>query len=99
MRRLPENFLDALGAVIPKNTILTQREDLAPYVKEERGLMESNCELVVRPTNSGDVAKTVDLCAKYGVSVVPLGGNTGLVGGGVARGGIMVSDMERMMVG
>ena len=95
MSNLPENFMDALWTTLPKNAILTQPEDLAPYLKEERGLMESNSEVVVRPANTEDIAKAVAVCAEHGVSVVPLGGNTGLVGGGVASGGIILS-LERL---
>ena len=87
--------MDALWTTLPKNAILTQPEDLAPYLKEERGLMESNSEVVVRPANTEDIAKAVAVCAEHGVSVVPLGGNTGLVGGGVASGGIILS-LERL---
>ncbi|MDG2032942.1 MAG: FAD-binding oxidoreductase [Rhodospirillales bacterium] len=87
--------MDALWTTLPKNAILTQPEDLAPYLKEERGLMESDCEVVVRPANTEDIAKAVAVCAEHGVSVVPLGGNTGLVGGGVASGGIILS-LERL---
>jgi FAD/FMN-containing dehydrogenase len=38
---------------------------------------------VVRPGSTAEVAAVVRLCAAHGVSVVPQGGNTGLVGGGV----------------
>ena len=82
MINLSENFMDALREPLPENAILTKAEDLAPYLKEERGLMKSDCEVVVRPANSEDLAKAVAVCAEHGVSVVPLGGNTGLVGGG-----------------
>ncbi len=95
MSNLPENFMDALWTTLPKNAILTQPEDLAPYLKEERGLMESDCEVVLRPANTEDIAKAVAVCAEHGVSIVPLGGNTGLVGGGVASGGIILS-LERL---
>ena len=87
--------MDALWTTLPKNAILTQPEDLAPYLKEERGLMESDCEVVLRPANTEDIAKAVAVCAEHGVSIVPLGGNTGLVGGGVASGGIILS-LERL---
>ena len=95
MTNLSENFMDALREPLPENAILTKAEDLAPYLKEERGLMKSDCEVVVRPANSEDLAKAVAVCAEHGVSVVPLGGNTGLVGGGVASGGIILS-LERL---
>jgi FAD/FMN-containing dehydrogenase len=38
---------------------------------------------VVRPADAVQVAKVVQLCARFGASIVPQGGNTGLVGGSV----------------
>lgn len=38
---------------------------------------------VVRPGSTEQVAMVVRLCAEHGVSIVPQGGNTGLVGGSV----------------
>jgi FAD/FMN-containing dehydrogenase len=46
--------------------------------------------LVVRPGDAEQVARVVARCADAGVAVVPQGGNTGLVGGGVPRGSPMV---------
>jgi FAD/FMN-containing dehydrogenase len=46
---------------------------------------------VVRPASTDEVARVVRACAAHGVAIVPQGGNTGLVGGGVPRGdGAMV---------
>jgi FAD/FMN-containing dehydrogenase len=39
--------------------------------------------LVVRPGSTAEVAAVVRACARAGVGIVPQGGNTGLVGGGV----------------
>ncbi len=38
---------------------------------------------VVRPASTAEVAAVVKACAAHGLSLVPQGGNTGLVGGGV----------------
>ena len=95
MINLSENFMDSLREKLPESAILTRPEDLAPYLKEERGLMKSDCEVVLRPADAKDLAKAVAVCDRHGISVVPLGGNTGLVGGGVASGGIILS-LERL---
>ena len=60
-----------------------------------RGLLESDCSIVLRPTNTDEVSKIVKLCAIHGIPIVPLGGNTGLVGGGIATGGVIIS-LERL---
>jgi FAD/FMN-containing dehydrogenase len=50
---------------------------------------------VVRPGSTAEVAETLRLAARHGVPVVPVGGGTGLVGGSMTTGGLMIS-LERM---
>ena len=64
---------------------------MAPYLVEERGLLESRTELVVRPASTDEVAAVVKICAANKIPLVPHGGGTGLVGGCVADGGIILS--------
>ena len=45
----------------------------------------------MRPRDTAEVAFVVEQCAAAGVPIVPQGGNTGLVGGGVPYGGIVLS--------
>jgi FAD/FMN-containing dehydrogenase len=51
---------------------------------------------VVRPGTAEEVAAVVGLCAASGVAVVPQGGNTGLVGGSVPRGGEVLLSTRRL---
>src|SRR6516225_757095 len=57
--------------------------DQEPYLLESRGLYRGATRLVVRPASSEEVAAVVRICAGAKLPVVPQGGNTGLVGGGV----------------
>ena len=95
MTKLPTALIIELTDLLGENSVLTNPADLAPYLKDERGILESICSLVIRPTNTEEVANTVKLCAKHDVAVVPLGGNTGLVGGAIASGGIILC-LERL---
>ena len=61
-----------------------------PLPEEQRGLFIGACAAVVRPASTAEVAEVVRLCAEAGVPVVPQGGNTGLVGGGVPGGGVVL---------
>ncbi len=65
--------------------------DVEPFLVEERGLFHGACMAVVRPGTTEELAEVVRLCADAGIAIVPQGGNTGLVGGGVPDGGIVVS--------
>ena len=80
-------FSDIVG---PAGLISTV-SDMAPYLHEERGLMESVCDVVVRPASTEEMAAVVKICAEHSIAVVPVGGNTGLVGGGVADGGVIIA--------
>ncbi len=66
----------------PKGWIGTALE-MRPYLHEERGLYEGAAAAVIKPASTDEVAAVMKLCHQSGLSVVPLGGNTGLVGGGV----------------
>lgn len=69
-----------------------QRE---PYEREWRGYWSGSCIGVARPSSTEDVSAVVRIAHEAGVPVVAHGGNTGLVAGGVPRGGIVLS-LERM---
>lgn len=45
----------------------------------------SGGDLVVKPKGTEEVSKVLTYCHKHRISVVPQGGNTGLVGGGVGK--------------
>src|SRR6516225_11174296 len=70
------------GAVGPRGWIADPR-DQEPYLVESRGLYRGATRLVVRPASTPEVAAVVQICAEAKLPIVPQGGNTGLVGGGV----------------
>lgn len=65
--------------------VLTEPADLQPFLSEWRGLYRSCADLVLMPTSTAEVAAVIGHCCRHGIGVVPQGGNTGLVGGAVAR--------------
>ncbi|MEQ8666189.1 MAG: FAD-binding oxidoreductase [Rhodospirillales bacterium] len=74
---------------------LTDPDARSPYEHEARGYWSGACIGVARPTDTLQVAETVKLAVESGVPIVPQSGNTGLVAGGVPRGGIVLTT-ERM---
>ena len=69
--------------------------DMARYVSDWTGKYTAAPLAVVRPGTTAEVAETLRLAARHGVPVVPVGGGTGLVGGSMTTGGLMLS-LERM---
>ncbi|HOM14915.1 MAG TPA: FAD-binding oxidoreductase, partial [Rubrivivax sp.] len=57
--------------------------DLSAWELDWRRRWHGRALAVVRPADTAQVAAVLQLCAEHEVSVVPQGGNTGLVGGGV----------------
>lgn len=69
--------------------------DMARYVSDWTGKYTAAPLAVLRPGSTAEVAETLRLAARHGVPVVPVGGGTGLVGGSMTTGGLMLS-LERM---
>jgi FAD/FMN-containing dehydrogenase len=90
-------LLDALGAAVGAPNVLTEG-DLAAWEQDWRKRWRGKALAVVRPGSTAEVAAVVRACAAAGVAIVPQGGNTGLVGGGVpdASGTQVLLSLQRM---
>ena len=75
-------LIDELRALLGANQVLTEG-DLSAWELDWRRRWRGRALAVVRPGTSAEVAAVVRACARHGASLVPQGGNTGLVGGGV----------------
>ncbi len=85
------DLIQSLSERLGPAYVLTEASDIAGYLVESRGLYRGEALAVVRPRDRDEVAFVLRECAKAGVPVVPQGGNTGLVGGGVPYGGVVLS--------
>lgn len=92
---MSEALITALKAVVGDTAVITDKADLAPHLSEERGLYHGTSPALVKPKNTAQVSGIVKICAYHGVAVVAHGGNTGLVGGGVPDGAVII-DFSRM---
>jgi len=66
------------------------------YAVDWTGRFRGHAPAVLRPADTGQVAAVLGRCREAGVAVVPQGGNTGLVGGGVPRHGEVVLSLARL---
>ncbi|MEO5878149.1 MAG: FAD-binding oxidoreductase [Streptosporangiaceae bacterium] len=76
--------------------VLTDPDLTAAYTTDFTRRFSGAARAVVRPGTVAEVAGVVGLCAAEGVPIVPQGGNTGLVGGGVPTGGEVVLSLRRL---
>jgi FAD/FMN-containing dehydrogenase len=75
-------LLDALRGIVGAAQVLTDG-DLSAFEQDWRRRWRGRALAVVRPGSTAEVAAVVRACAAAGTALVPQGGNTGLVGGGV----------------
>ncbi len=83
--------LDQLRTIVGPPGWLDQPADLEPYLGETRGRFRGQARAVVSPADTAQVAAVLAVCHKAGIPVTPQGGNTGLCGGAVPHGGIVLS--------
>ena len=76
-------LLESLRGVVGPEHVLTDPELVAPYATDWGGRWGGPALAVVRPGLTDEVAEVVRVCSQAGVSLIPQGGNTGLVAGGV----------------
>ena len=89
-------FETQLQAIVGAEHVLDDPDIAAPYGKDRTGSFSGTPRLVVRPGSTAEAAEVLAVCAEQQVSVVPQGGNTGLVGGSVPEDGAIVVSMKRM---
>ncbi len=92
---VPADVLDALKAALGEKGWSQDAERLAPKLVEWRERWRGSTPLLALPKTTDEAAKVVRICALAKVAITPQGGNTGLVGGQIPQGEILLST-ERM---
>lgn len=80
-------IIEALGKIAGPGGATADPADLAPWLTDWRGRVTGSALALVSPCNATEVQAIVRLAAAAGVAIVPQGGNTGMVAGGVPRPG------------
>lgn len=91
-----QKLLDWLRQDLPTVAILPNPPSDHKYVVERRGNFTSSPAAIIYPNNSQEIANILQECNKLHVPVVPLGGNTALVGGGVATNQQIIISLEKL---
>jgi FAD/FMN-containing dehydrogenase len=92
---LPAGLLREFAAVVGEAHVLTG-DAAVGYAVDWTGGFAGHTPAVLRPRDTAEVAGLLRLCGEAGVAVVPQGGNTGLVGGGVPLHGEVVLSLARL---
>ncbi|MCU0829608.1 MAG: FAD-binding oxidoreductase [Tabrizicola sp.] len=88
------DLIAELSATLGASNVLVGG-DVARYARDWMGKYHGAPIAVARPGSTAEVASCLCIAATHGVPVIPISGNTGLVGGTMTKGGLMVS-LERM---
>ena len=78
-----EDTLNRFAAIVGEKYTLRKTEDIAPFLKEPRGLFHGTSPMVLRPGSVDEVSQILALATSTGTPVVPQAGNTGHTGGQV----------------
>lgn len=88
-------FIQRIEALLGARGVVTDPALLAPHLSEWRGRHHGRTPAMALPASTEETAALVRLCAEAGVAVTPQGGNTGLVGGQIPNGELLLS-LKRM---
>jgi FAD/FMN-containing dehydrogenase len=95
METLPGPVIRALAGIVGDHHVLTGDATVG-FAVDWTGRFQGRAAAVVRPRDTAEVAAVLAVCTEAGVPVVPQGGNTGLVGGGVPLHGEVVLSLARL---
>lgn len=83
--------LEALKAALGAGGWTQDPSEIAPWLTEWRNRWTGETPIMLTPRSTEEVAQAVTICARHGVAILPQGGNTGLVGGQVPYGEVLLS--------
>jgi FAD/FMN-containing dehydrogenase len=89
------DLIEKFSAIVGAKHALTAEADIAPHLLEPRGKFSGHSSLVLQPGGTDEVSAILKLANETGTAIVPQGGNTGLVGGQIPDGEIVLS-LSRM---
>lgn len=91
-------LIASLVAIVGADHVITDGDASAGYHVDWTGRYNGQSVAIVRPADVGETTAVIGLCRRHGIPVVPQGGNTGLVGGGVpsSSGDAIVLSTQRM---
>jgi FAD/FMN-containing dehydrogenase len=93
---LSPELIARFRSIVGDKYAVTDANDIAPYVTEERNLFHGHSPLILRPGSTAEVSAICKLATEHRIALVPQGGNTGLVGGQTPHHGEVVVSMRRM---
>lgn len=78
--------------------LLTDAQEMSPFLKDWRKRYQGTALAVVEPESTADVANIIRVCINHQINITPQGGNTSLSGGSVPniKGNNLVMRLNRL---
>ena len=91
-------IIDTLTAILGEKNIITNPGEMDGFLNDWRGNFRGEAPAILLPTSTEMVSQILKLADEENIYLVPQGGNTGLVGGGIpdTSGGMFVLSLSRM---
>jgi FAD/FMN-containing dehydrogenase len=86
-----QTCIEKLTNALPDTSWSQDPERIIPHLVEWRGRWHGNTPLLLTPATSAETALIVRICANHQIPITTQGGNTGLVGGQIPQGEILLS--------
>ena len=83
-RGLHQQAVDQFTALLGERGVTTDPVTLSAHNSDWTNVYKGNAKVVLSPSCTDEVSRVLAHCHEHNISVVPQGGNTGLVGGGIA---------------
>lgn len=87
----PPSAINELKSTLGPSGWTDDPSEIAPWLTEWRNKWNGHTPLMLKPGTTAEVARAVEICARHGVALVPQGGDTGLVGGQIPYGEVLLS--------
>lgn len=94
---LTDHFVADLQDAVGRDHVLLDPDVSCQYETDWMGRRWGRARAVVRPATTNEALQVIQASRHAGIPIVPQGGNTGLVGGGIPRGGELVVSTTRLV--
>ena len=91
-------MIGGLSGFLDDKDIVTDRDDMAPFLTDWRGIFTGSAQAIVFPRSTEQVSALMAYAQTHNINIVPQGGNTGLVGGAIPdnTGASVILSLSRM---
>ena len=91
-------IIETLRTILGPKNIITEKADMRPFLEDWRGNYKGDAAAILCPNSTKQVSQILELADEHDLIIVPQGGNTGLVGGGIPdkSGKMFILSLARM---